>query len=160
MPELVSLEAAKVAAGSKLNNNEALGRLQVISLSSPAAAAWAQDDTLASPVDIPVGSRIVGYKVRNEAFGASVVLDIGLRASLSVDAAQTVIDVDGIADGIDISAAAENDDCSGAAGVLVDVGTNTIYRTAQVSNVYATFAGADPTDDAQIRIDVIVALGG
>ena len=38
MAEIVSLEAAKVAAGTKLRNDEALARVHVLSISSPATA--------------------------------------------------------------------------------------------------------------------------
>jgi len=160
MAEIVTLEAAKVAAGTKLRNDEALGRLQVITLSSPATAAWAENDTVASPVNLPVGTRIVGYKVFHEAMGTSVTMDIGLRASADVDPAQTVIDVDGIADGLDVAAAGIKTD-AGAAGALINVSaTESVQRTDTVSNVYATLLAANPDDDQQFRIDVIVALPG
>lgn len=159
MAEIVSLEAAKVAAGTKLRNDEALGRLHVLSISSPATAAWAQNDTIASPVDLPVGARILGYVLYHGALGASVTMDIGLRAALSVDAAQTVIDVDGIADGLDVAAAGIKSSFS-AAGNLIGVAAQTIYRTTQVSNVYISLLSANPTDDIQFRLDVLVALPG
>lgn len=160
MPEIVSLEAAKVAAGTKLRNDESLGRLHVVTISSPATAAWAQNDTIASPVDLPVGSRIYSYRVQHEAMGTSVTMDIGLRASPLVDSAQTPIDADGIAAAADVAAAGTASDLDSTTGVFVAVGTNTIYRTTQVSNIYATLASANPTDDAQFRIDVVVALPG
>lgn len=163
MAEIVSLEAAKVAAGTKLANDEALGRLQVISISTPlaaAATAWAENDTIASPIDLPVGTRIVGYKVFHEAMGTSVTMDIGLRASANVDSAQTVIDVDGIADGLDVAAAGIKTE-AGAAGALINVSaTQAIYRTTQVSNVYASLLAATPDAGQVFRIDVIVALPG
>lgn len=159
MPEIVSLEATKIAAGNKLRNDEALGRVKVISITSPVTAAWAQNDTIASPVDIPKGARILGYRVFHEAMGTSVTMDIGLRASATVDAAQTVIDVDGIADGLAVATAGVKDETSGA-GVMIGVGTNTIYRTTQMSNVYATLLSANPTDDAQFRIDLYVVEAG
>lgn len=159
MAEIVSLEAAKVAANTKLKNDEALARVHTVSICSPATAAWAENDTIASPVDLPVGTRILGYKVFHEAMGTSVTMDIGLRASPTVDSAQTVIDVDGIADGLDVAAAGIKSD-AGAAGVMINVGTNTVYRTTQVSNIYATLLSANPDDDQQFRIDVYVALPG
>lgn len=162
MAEIVSLEAAKVAANTKLKNDEALARLHVVSISSPATAAWAQNDTIASPVDLPVGTRIVGFSVFHQAMGTSVTMDIGLRASPTVDSAQTVIDVDGIADGLDVAAAGTKSEHSavGTTGTYIDAADNTVTRTTQVANIYATLLSANPTDDAQFRIDVIVALPG
>lgn len=156
MAEIVSREAAKVAAGTKLTNDEALGRMQVLSISSPATAAWAQNDTIASPVVLPVGTRILGYRVFHGALGASVTMDIGLRQA---NAAGTVIDADGIADGLDIAAAGVKTETT-TPGVLVTVGTNTIYRTTVPAVVYATLLTANPTDDVQFRIDIYVALPG
>ena len=162
MAEIVSLEAAKVAAGTKLRNDEAFGRVHVLSISSPATAAWAQNDTIASPVDLPVGTRIVGFKVFHGAMGTSVTMDVGLRASASVDSAQTVIDVDGIADGLNVATAGvKSDQTNGAnTGTYLHVTDNTVTRTTTIANVYATLLSADPTDDAQFRIDVYVALPG
>lgn len=156
MAEIISREAAKVAAGTKLTNDEALGRMHVISISSPATAAWAQNDTIASATELPVGTRILGYRVFHGAMGASVTMDIGLRQT---DSAGTVIDADGIADGLDVAAAGVKTETT-TPGVLVTVGTNTIYRTTVKSRVYATLLSANPTDDAQFRIDVYVALPG
>lgn len=153
MPEIVSRQAAKVANGTKMRNDEALGRLQMVTISSPASAAWAQNDTIASPVVLPTGTRITGLgKVFHQAMAASVTMDIGLRA---VDG--TVIDVDGIADGLDVAAAGIKD---ANTGNLVGVTTQTEYVTTQPSVIYATLLGANPTDDAQFRIDIPVLLPG
>lgn len=152
MTEITSLEAAKVAAGTKLHNSEALGRVHVLTICSPATAAWAQDDTIASPVSLPAGTRVLGVTVHHEAMGSSVTMDVGLRQTDG-----TVIDANGIADGIDVASAGVTE---AANGELVTVGTNTIYTTAVESVVYATLADANPTDDAQFRIDVQVALPG
>lgn len=162
MAEIVSREAAKVAAGTKLRNDESLGRVHVLSISSPASAAWAQNDTIASPVDLPIGTRILGFRVFHGALTTSVTMDIGLRASASVDAAQTVIDVDGIADGLDVAAAGikSEDSSVTTTGDYIDVAASTILRTTQVANVYATLLSANPTDDVQFRIDIYVALPG
>lgn len=162
MAEIVSLEAAKVAAGTKLANDEALGRLHVVTISSPATAAWAQNDTIASPVDLPIGTRIVGFSVFHQAMGTSVTMDVGLRASATVDSAQTVIDVDGIADGLDVAAAGTKSEHTAVAntGTYIDATDNTVTRLTSVANIYASLLSANPTDDAQFRIDVIVALPG
>lgn len=156
MAEIVSLEAAKVAANTKMRNDEALGRLHVVSICTPAAHAVAQNDTIASPVVLPVGTRIIGYRVQHGIFGASVVLDIGLRQA---NAANTVIDADGIADGLDIAAAGVKTDTT-TPGEMLTVAVQTAYRTTVPSRIYASFLGANPTDNAQLRIDVLVALPG
>lgn len=158
MAEVTSLEAAKVAAGTKLRNDEALGRLHTVTISSPlaaAATAWAQNDTIASPVDLPVGTRFVDCWVHHEAMGTSVTMDIGIRAATT---AATVIDVDGIADGLNVAAAGQT---HGINGVMINVSaTQAIYRTTAVSNIYATLLSADPDDGQVFRIDVTVALAG
>lgn len=154
MAEIVSTQAALVAAGTKLSNVEALGRLQMVSINSPATAAWAQDDTIASPVVLPTGTRITGLgKVFHQAMGTSVTMDIGLRG---VDSAQTVIDVDGIADGLDVAAAGITDANTGLK--VNDVAS--VYVTTVPSVIYATLLAANPTDDAQFRIDIPVVLPG
>lgn len=156
MPEIPSAEAALVAAGKKISNDMALGRIKVVSISTPATAAYELGDTIASPVNIPVGSRIVGFKVFHAAFGAGTTLNIGLR---EVTPAQTAISANGIATVLDIAAAGTKSEQSGA-GSFIGVATQTVYRTEKVSALYATFAGANPADDAQMRIDVMVALPG
>lgn len=153
MAEIVSRQAATTAAGNKMYNHEALGKLHMLTISSPATAAWAQNDTIASPVKLPKGTRITGLgKVFHEAFGASVTLDIGVR-----DVDGTAIDVDGIADGLDISGAGITDANN---GVLVDENAPEGYILTQDAYVYATLLSANPTDDAQLRIDLPVLLPG
>lgn len=158
MAEVTSLEAAKVAAGTKLRNDEALGRLHTVTISSPlaaAATAWAANDTIASPVDLPVGTRFVDCWVHHEAMGTSVTMDIGIRQN---NAAATVIDVDGIADGLNVAAAGQT---HGINGVMINVSaTQVIYRTTAVSNIYATLLSATPDAGQCFRIDVTVALPG
>jgi hypothetical protein len=156
MAEIVSLEAAKVAANTKMRNDEALGKLAVVSICSPATQAIAQNDTIRSPVVLPVGTRIVGYRVQHGIHGASVVLDIGL---CQANAALTVIDADGIADGLDIAAAGVKTDTT-TPGEMLTLAVQTIYRTTVKSHIYASYLGANPTDNAQLRIDVYVVLPG
>lgn len=153
MAEIESRQAANTAAGTKLRNHEALGRLHMLTISSPATAAWAENDTIASPILLPAGTRISGLgKVFHEAFGTSVTLDIGIR-----DKDGTAIDVDGIADGLDIAAAGITDANN---GVLVDENSPEGYITTEPAYVYATLLSANPTDNAQLRIDLPVLLPG
>ena len=154
MAEINSREAAAVASGGKMKNSEALGRLHMVTIKSPAEAAWAQNDTIASPVVLPPGTRITGLgKVYHEAMGGSVTMDIGLR---QVDAAKTVIDADGIADGLSVAAAGTKDANGGA---LVSA-PNGGYITTVPSQIYATLLSANPTDDAQFMIEIPVVLAG
>ena len=155
MAEIVSRQQATVNAGNKMAPHEALGIRRIVTISSPATAAWAQNDTIASPVTLPVGTRIVGAVASHGAFGASVTLDIGLRQT---DSSQTVIDADGIAAAIDVSSAGSHTAANN--GVLADENAPEGYVTTAESNIYATLAGANPTDDVQLRIDVEVILPG
>lgn len=147
MAEIVSRQAAKVAAGTKMNPNEAYGKKRVLVITSPAVAAWAQNDTIASPVLLPVGTRFgIGSNASHGALGASVTLDLGTR-----DVNGTVIDADGIAAAVAVATAtrtALNNGAFVAAGVE--------YVTTVPCYVYATLTGANPTDDIQLRIEVEV----
>jgi len=147
MAEIESRQAAKVAARSKMSPNEAYGKKRVIVITSPATAAWAQNDTIASPQLLPAGTRFTCNSFASHAaMGASVTLDVGIR-----DVNGDAIDADGIADGIDVSAAGRSALNNGA---LVAAGAE--YVTTEPCYVYATLGGGDPTDDAQIRIEVEV----
>ena len=154
MLEIHSREAAKVLAGKKMRNDEALGRQHVISISSPATAAWSQDDTIASPVRLPVGTRILGAVIYHSAMGSGVKMNIGLRQT---DANQSVISSDGIAKAINVASAGQT---AARNGELVTVGTHTLYRTPVESEIYAQLTSANPTDNAQFRIDITVVLPG
>jgi len=148
MAEIVSRQAAKVAARTKMSPNEAYGKKRVVVITSPATAAWAQNDTIASPQILPVGTRITSSSYASHtAFGTSVTLDVGLRhATTGVE-----VDLNGIAASADISAAGRTILNSGA---LVAAGVE--YVTTVPTVVVATLTGANPTDDAQIRIEVEV----
>ncbi len=132
MAEIVSRQAAKIAAGTKLSPHEARGKKRVIVITSPAAAAWAQNDLIASGIRLPIGSRILCESyVSNEAMGAGVTLDVGLRDYTT----KVAVDADGIAAAVDVAAAG---------------------RTVLNTEIYPTLGGANPTDDKQIRIEVSV----
>lgn len=146
MAELNSRQAALVAAGTKMKPADVMGKKRVLILTSPATAAWAQNDTVASGVPLPPGTRILADSfVSHAAMGASVVMHVGLRDF----ATKVAIDADGIAASIDVSSAGRTAANSGA---LVKDGAE--YVTTAVSEVYVTLAGANPTDDAQFRLEV------
>lgn len=148
MAEIVSRQAAKIAAGTKLSPHEASGKKRVIVITSPATAAWAQNDLIASGIRLPIGTRILAdTNVSREALGAGVTLDVGLRDFVT----KVAVDADGIAAAVDVSAAGV-----GAANNGAFVAAGAEYITTTVTEIYATLGGANPTDDKQIRIEVSV----
>lgn len=121
------------------------GKVSVLIATTPAAAAWAQNDTFVIGV-IPKGSRILRTgKVRHGAFTTSVTMDVGVRDA----AAGTVIDADGLAAALNVAAAGIKDINEGALLQAV----NGYVTTADVT-VYATLAGANPTDDTQAEFEI------
>jgi hypothetical protein len=146
MPEFNSRQAAKIALGNKLGAGESGGTIRSVVLTSPAVAAWAQNDTLASGVPIPIGSRFLSMSyVSNEAMGASVTLDVGIR---NFDT-KVAIDADGIGAAVAVSSAGRSLLNNGQ---LITAGIESL--TTVVSEVYATLTAANPTDNAQFRIEV------
>lgn len=148
MAEIVSRQAALIAAGTKMSPPQAMGQKRVIVFTSPATAAWAQNDTIASGIPLPIGTRITcNGMASHAAMGTSVTLDVGLRNF----ATKTAIDADGIAAGVAVASAGRS---ALNSGVMVKDGAE--YVTTEVAEIYATLASANPTDDAQIRIEVEV----
>lgn len=147
MAEITSRQAAKVAARTKMSPNEAYGKKRVIVITSPATAAWAQNDTIASPVLLPVGTRFTcNSYASHAAMGTSVTLDVGIR-----DKNGTAIDADGIAAAVAVATAGRTAINNGA---LVNDGAE--YVTTEPCYLYATLGGAAPTANAQIRLEVEV----
>jgi hypothetical protein len=146
MAEIVSKQAAKVAAGTKLTGAD-VGKPTVVVITSPDTAAWAQNDTIASPVIIPKGSRILPYGYASHAdMGTSITLDVGLR----LVSTGVAVDADGIAAAVDVATAAARSVLNN--GALVAAGVE--YVTTADTYLYATLAGGTPTANAQIRIEV------
>jgi len=149
MAEISSLQAADYAAGRKTVSNKALCKKRVLVITSPTTAAWAQGDTIASPVLLPAGTRFgAGSLASHGALGTSVTLDVGIR-----DKNGTAIDADGIASAVAVASAGRTALNNGA---LVAAGVD--YVTSVPCYVYATLGGANPTDDAQIRLEIEVLL--
>lgn len=148
MAEQVSRQAAKLATTprGKMSPHEAYGKKRVVVITSPATVTWANGDTIASPVVLPVGTRFtVGSYVSCADMGTSITLDVGIR-----DVAGTAIDADGICAAVDVATAAVRSLL--ANGALVVDGAE--YVTTVPCVVYATLAGGTPTANAQIRIEV------
>lgn len=152
MPEIVSVQAAKVAAGTKLKPTEGIIKVEACVWHAPTTAAWAQNDTLAAAVRIPAGARfLLGSFASHQAFGLSVTLSVGIRNWIT----KAVIAVDAICSGVDISAAgrsALNNGTYLAAGVDIVTSVDT--------ELYASFLGANPTDDVDIFLQVLFAPPG
>jgi len=150
MPEITSRQVtARTGAGNKMTQAESYGKKRAVLITSPASAAWAQNDTIASGMKLPKGTRFLGGSVvSHAAMGTSVTMDIGIR---NADTG-AVIDVDGIADGLDVAAAGITAANNGA---LIAAGNE--YVTTEETEVYATLLSANPTDDAQFRIEIEIA---
>lgn len=150
MAEIVSRQAANVAANTKNSNTQVFPKKRTIVITSPATAAWADGDTLASPVILPAGTRFgCGSFASHEDFAASVVLAVGLRHAVT----GVEVDLDGICASVSIASAGRSALNNGA---LVAAGVD--YVTSVPTVVVATLSGANPTDNKQIRIEVEVLV--
>lgn len=146
MAEIVSKQAAKVAAGTKLTGAD-VGKATLVVITSPDTAAYANGDTLASPQIIPKGSRILDYGYVNCAdMGTSITLDVGLR----LVSTGVAVDADGIAAAVDVATAAVRGILN--SGALVKDGVE--YVTTADTYLYATLNGGTPTANAQIKVTV------
>ena len=145
MPEFNSRQAAAIAAGSKTLANS-LGKKRVAVITSPATAAYAQNDTIASATVLPKGTRFLADSlVSNAALGASVTLSVGIRNAKT----KAVIDATAIANAVAVATAGQtllNNGTKVAAGIE--------YVTTEEVEVYATLGGGTPTTNAQFRIEV------
>lgn len=145
MAEINSVQKTAMAAGTKVLPS-VQGKRRVLVFTTPATAAWAQNDTFASGLILPKGSRILADSyVSNGAFGASVTADFGLRKVSD----GTEIDLDGIAAGVDIAAAGRTILNGGA---LVAAGVDSV--TTADAEVVVTLKSANPTDNAQMRVEI------
>ncbi len=149
MAEIVSKQVAITAAGSKNTASKLGGGVKrTIVITSPDTVTWAQNDTIASPILVPKGSRFLCDSFASHAdMGTSITLDVGIR-----DTSGTAIDADGIAAAVDVATAAARSALNN--GALVKDGVE--YITTQDCYVYATLAGGTPTANAQIRLEVSV----
>lgn len=154
MAEQTSREAARIASstyGYKFRGGASAGPMCTSTITGPDTVTWAQNDTCGNRDRIPAGSRLMGCWVSCPAMGASVTLDVGIRA-WTTDGTGTAIDADGICAALSVSSAVSAFNGSGA---LVKDGAE--YVTAVDSEPYFTLGGANPTDDADVRITVMYA---
>lgn len=147
MAEFNSRQITSLASSPKVKASPYdTGKISVLIGTTPATAAWAQNDTFLIGV-IPKGSRILrSGKVWHGAFGASVTMSVGVRAA----GGGTVVDAAGI---LAATSAA-------TAGLVKNLDTGALlnaangYVTTQDVDVYATLGGANPTDDIQAEFEV------
>lgn len=146
MPEFDSRQITALAASPKVKAAPYdQGRVSVLVATTPAVAAWAQNDTFEIGT-IPRGSRILrSGKVYHGAFGATVTMHVGVRAASD----GTVISATGLAASLDV-AAAGNKTIDG--GALLNAVNG--YVTTQDVVVYATLNVANPTDDIQAEFEI------
>lgn len=147
MAEIIARQYTNSTAAPRVKNKPCdYGKIVVAVATTPASAAWAQNDTFRTGIRIPKGSRVLrSSKVYHGAFGASVVMDVGLRDF----EAGTVIDADGLAADLNVAAVGVKDINGGA----LLVGADGYVTTADVE-VYATLEGANPTDDIQAEFEI------
>jgi hypothetical protein len=152
MAEILSREATRVASpanGGKLRAASS-GYCSASVITGPDVVTWANGDVCGNRDIIPAGARILGAFVSNAAMGASVTLDVGLRASTNDGSIGAAIDADGIVAALAVSSAS-----SVFAGTGAFVAAGAEYVTAVPSEPYFTLAGGTPTANADIRVTVV-----
>lgn len=147
MAEIDARQVTNIESSPRVRNKASdYGKIMVACATTPATAAWAQNDTFNTGIIIPKGARILrSGRLSHAAMGSSVTMDVGIRA---VDDG-TVIDVDGIADGLDVAAAGVKE-LDGGSLFAAGVG----YVTTEDAEVYCTLLSANPTDDAQFEVEI------
>lgn len=150
MADIVSREAALIASASARKMKAASsGEVRASAITSPAVAAWAQNDTCGNRDIIPAGSRILGALVSNAALGASVTLSVGLRA-WNESGTGAVVDAAAVVSALSVASAQSS---LATSGTYVAAGVDQV--TTAATEPYFTLAGADPTDNAQVSVKVL-----
>ena len=148
MPEITSRQATSIATRGKMRPGSA-DSIRASVITGPDVAAWAQNDTCGNRDRIPAGSRIMGAIVNCAAMGATVALDVGLRV-WTPDGTGAAVDADGIVAALAVATATN---AYAGTGALVANGAE--YITTVDCEPYFTLTGANPTDDADIRVTVL-----
>ena len=144
MPEFNSRQSPAANSGKALQT--AQGKTRKVRIQTPATAAWAVNDTIASGVKVPAGSIFtIGSVLVNTAFGTTAAVDIGLR---NFDT-KAVIDQDGIGAAVAVATAA-------AGGTNVRNGAYVQNATVldQDAEVYVTIVSGTLTANAQLLADI------
>lgn len=136
-----------------LKANELHGRVRIavfafLASRDAGAGVVAQNDDVRL-CQLPSGARILSGELTHGAFGAGTVLDIGLRAldnSGFINKLNTVADIsDCLATDLDVSAAATT-----TKRAFEDM-PFFLYETEKEVEVYATFQGANPADNVELK---------
>lgn len=152
MAEVNSRQAAKIALGQKLADNEN-GKVRTLVFQTPATfTALAIDDTLASGQYIPEGARILGCRISNSAGTASSTVNIGLRKRSD----GTVISATAITSLIAITSATTT---SVDAGNGAYIAAGVAQTLADEAEVYLTAKGAVLAANQLVRVEVTY-IGG
>lgn len=151
MADVPSREASRLTSSTYGYKMQAAssGKVRASVITGPDTVAWAQNDTCGNRDMIPAGSRFIGAFVSNAAAGASVTIDVGIRA-WTPDGTGAAIAVDGIVAALAITSAAH---VFNASGTLVAAGAESV--TTVPSEPYFTLEAANPTDDADIRVTIL-----
>ena len=146
--EINSKEAAKIAAGSKIDHSDH-GRDVTMVITTPLVfAQLAIGDIMASGQKIPKGSRIIAVRKNHGTGTASSTFDLGLR---QLDAAKTVVDADGLtAVTAATTATTTSLDCGN--GALLAAGID--YKTLTDVEPYLTAQGAVLAANQAVRIEI------
>ncbi|OWQ92029.1 hypothetical protein CDN99_06635 [Roseateles aquatilis] len=147
MAEFNSRQVANLAASPLIKNPPYdHGKVSILIATTPAVAAYAQNDTLLLAT-IQKGSRILrSGKAWNGAFGAGVTLAIGVRNAKT----KVVIDAAGILAATSVA----------TAGLVKNLDTGALlnqangYVVPDDVEVYATLAGAAPTANIQAEFEL------
>lgn len=146
MAEILSVQAAKLAAQKKLAPNESHGRVRILYAHTAATyTAPAINDTLLLG-RIPVNSRFISGSVVTVAAGtASGKLNIGIRDAVTKEVISATAIASSIA--IDVAAKVTSDN-----GVYFANGAE--YVTDREVEVYATFIGAAGAANQAIKFEI------
>lgn len=144
MAEINSVQAALVAAGSKIKHCDH-GKCEVIVMTTPATfSALSIGDTIASGQFIPKGSRILRVSKGNGTGTASSTFDLGLRKRDG-----TVVDADGLVS-LNALTTATTVDVEVGNGALLAAGVD--YVTTDDVEPYLTAQGAVLAANQDIRL--------
>lgn len=145
MAEINGRGAAELAAGRKILF-DSQGKSFVAVCEMPTTYTAASGDTVGSGLVIKKGARLLsGVTISNAANTASLTLAVGIRNALTKVA-------------VDATALAAATAITTAATAQVNTGTKITagqrYVLDQDCEIYFTFAGATPTANAAIRVEV------
>lgn len=150
MPEIISRQVAKLSASAtgfgKQLPTDAIGRVRCVIINTPATYTAAVDDTIGSGIAIPKGARFLSIgRIANASGAASSTLNVGLRNFRT----KAAVDEDGLVALIGIQTAGVS---NAANGFFFLNGID--YVTTDETELYATWKGATPTANQQLRIEM------